>query len=506
MRRRTFSVLIAIAILTAVAVWIDLPDNPGIHIHGWGIDYDRDIEIVQGLDLRGGIQVLLEADLPEGTKVEPDAMETARKIIESRVNGLGIAEPIVQLQGSQRIIVELPGVENEAQALSTIRETGLMEFIDTGYQPLFPGMVVQTDYVPGQPIASAQEAVTDTVPTTAEGERIYHTVMTGEALKNAWRTGDTSKGYIEHMVGFELRPEWASFFSEYTGSHVGQYLTIVLDKTVISSPKIETRIPDGTGTITGKFTREEADSLAIQLRYGALPIPLRVESNQKIGPSLGQESIAQSIKAGIVGLSAVLLFMLIYYRLPGLLADLSLLIYGLLNFAVFKMGSMFMIVLAIVLLIIYLIERRDAWLLWMGIGMILIGTILNFQAVTLTLPGIAGFLLSTGMAVDANILIFERIKEELRAGRTLRAALSAGFDRAWTSIWDSQASTLIICAILYIFGSNFGASIVKGFAITLAIGTVINLFTAITVTRTFMSIAFEAGEERISQKRWLLGV
>ena len=502
MRQRTFSVLIAIAILTAIAIWIDLPDNPGIHIHGWGIDYDRDVQIIQGLDLRGGIQVLLQADLPEDAKAEPEAMETARKIIESRVNGLGIAEPIVQLQGNQRIIVELPGVENEAQALSTIRETGLMEFIDTGYQPILPGTVVQTDYVPGQPI----EPVTDILQTTEDGQPIYHTVMTGEALKNAWRTGDTSKGYIEHMVGFELQPEWASFFSEYTGSHIGQYLTIVLDKTVISSPKIESRIPNGSGTITGKFTREEADSLAIQLRYGALPIPLRIESNQKIGPSLGQESISQSIKAGIVGLSAVLLFMLIYYRLPGLLADLSLLIYGLLNFAVFKMGSTFMIVLAVVLLIIYFIERRDAWLLWMSIGLFVVSIILSFQAVTLTLPGIAGFLLSTGMAVDANILIFERIKEELRSGRTLRAALSAGFDRAWTSIWDSQASTLIICAILYIFGSNFGASIVKGFAITLAIGTVINLFTAITVTRTFMSATFEIGEKRISQKRWLLGV
>jgi protein-export membrane protein SecD len=165
-----------------------------------------------------------------------------------------------------------------------------------------------------------------------------------------------------------------------------------------------------------------------------------------------------------------------------------------------------MIVLAILLAIIYFIERKDTWLLWMSTGMFVVAVILNFQAVTLTLPGIAGFLLSTGMAVDANILIFERIKEELRAGRTLRAALNGGFGRAWTSIWDSQASSLIICAILYIFGSNFGASIVKGFAITLAIGTVINLFTAITITRTFMSVAFEIGQDNISKRPWLLGV
>ena len=303
-----------------------------------------------------------------------------------------------------------------------------------------------------------------------------------------------------------MNSDWARFFSEYTASHVNQRLAIVLDKEVISSPEITERIPNGTGSISGDFSREGADALAIQLRYGALPIPLRIESNQKIGPSLGQESVGQSIKAGIIGLSAVLLFMLVYYRLPGLLADLSLVIYGLLNLAVFKMGSLFMIILAVTLVIIYLIERRDSWLLWMSVGIFVVAVILNFRAVTLTLPGIAGFLLSTGMAVDANILIFERIKEELRAGRPLRAALHTGFDRAWTSIWDSQASTLIICAILYIFGSNFGASIVKGFAITLSIGTVLNLFTAITVTRTFMSTVFENGEKHIADKPWLLGV
>jgi protein-export membrane protein SecD len=497
-----YSVLAAILVLTAIAFWIVLPANPGIHLHFWGINYDRDVQIRQGLDLQGGIQVLLEADLPADTKVEPDAMETARKIIENRVNGLGVTEPLVQLQGTRRIIVELPGLEREEQALATIQQTGLMEFIDSGSQYLAPGTVVQTDYVPGQPIAPDPGA-----PQVAEdGTPIYHTVMTGGALKNAWVGTDTTKGYTEYLIGFELNADWATVFSDYTGANINNFLAIVLDKQVISCPRIETRIPDGKGTITGKFTRDEADALSVQLRYGALPIPLRVESNQTIGPSLGQESVQQSIKAGIVGLSAVLLFMLIYYRLPGFLADLSLIIYGLLNFAVFKLGSTFMLVLALVLFLIYMLERRDNWLLWMSIGLLLVAVLLNFQAVTLTLPGIAGFLLSTGMAVDANILIFERMKEEIRAGRTLRSALNAGFDRAWTSIWDSQASTLIICAILYVFGSNFGASIVKGFAITLAIGTVINLFTAITVTRTFMSTAFELGEEGIARRRWMLGV
>ena len=502
MKQRTYLVLAAILVLTAAAIWIALPSNPGIHIQVGSFQYDREVKIHQGLDLQGGIQVLLEADLPEDVQVTTQSIETARKIIEGRVDGLGVTEPLVQLQGNRRIIVELPGLEREEQAISTIRETGLLEFVDTGDQFILPGTIVQTDHVPGQPISEGPGEL----QFTEDGEPIYHTVMTGEALKNAWLGSDNSRGYVEYLIGFELNPDWADFFSNYTASHINQFLTIVLDKEVISSPRIESRIPDGRGTITGKFTREEADALAIQLRYGALPIPLRIESNQKIGPSLGQESVQQSIKAGIAGLSAVLLFMLVYYRLPGLLANLSLIVYGLLNLAVFKLGSTFMFILALVLFIIYLIERRDNWLLWMSVGLAFLALVLNFRAVTLTLSGIAGFLLSTGMAVDANVLIFERMKEELRAGRTLRSAVNAGFDRAWISIWDSRASTLIICAILYVFGSNFGAGIVKGFAITLAIGTVINLFTAITVTRTFMSALLESGEEAIARKRWLLGI
>jgi protein-export membrane protein SecD len=501
MRQRTLAVLAAILVLSLIALWIAWPENPGIHLHFWGLDYDRDVEVSQGLDLQGGIQVLLEADVPAEEKVNPEAMETARKIIENRVNGLGVTEPLVQLQGNQRIIVELPGLEREEQALATIQQTGLMEFIDTGPEFLPPGTIVQTDYTPGQPISDAP----GTMQSAEDGTPIYHTVMTGEALKEAWAASDNSRGFVEYLIGFELNPDWAAFFSDYTGSHIEQFLTIVLDKEVISSPQIQSRIPDGRGTITGDFTRDEAEALAVQLRYGALPIPLRVESNQRIGPSLGQESVEQSIKAGIVGLGAVLLFMLLYYRLPGFLADLSLIIYALLNFAVYKLGSTFLLILGVVLLVIYLIDRRDTWLLWLSLGIMFAAVVLSFQSITLTLPGIAGFLLSLGMAVDANVLIFERMKEEIRAGRSARTAANVGFDRAWPSIWDSQVSTLIICGVLYVFGSNFGAGIVKGFAITLAIGTVINLFTAITVTRTFMSATFELGEERIAHRQWLLG-
>ena len=269
----------------------------------------------------------------------------------------------------------------------------------------------------------------------------------------------------QYVIPFELDQEAAQTFGQYTASHVGQYLCIVLDKTVISCPTIREPIPGGRGSISGAFTLEEARQLAIQLRYGALPMPLRVESFNRVGATLGEESVNRSVRAGVIGLSVVLLFMLVYYRLPGGLADLALVIYVLINLALYKLIP-----------------------------------------ITLTLPGIAGFILSAGMAVDANILIFERMKEELRAGRGLGRAIDMGFERAWPSIRDGQLSTLIICAILFLFGTNFGASIVKGFAITLALGTMVNLFTAVFATRTFVrQVAIGAGKW-LSERKWVLGV
>jgi len=203
----------------------------------------------------------------------------------------------------------------------------------------------------------------------------------------------------------------------------------------------------------------------LQLRYGSLPIPLKVVETSAVGPTLGQESVDKSVRAGAIGLAIVLLFMLIYYRLPGFLADLALIIYALLTFALYRLIP-----------------------------------------VTLTLPGIAGFLLSVGMAVDANILIFERMREELRQGRTLQRAIEVGFRRAWTSILDSNISTWITCLILWLFGNSFGASVVKGFAVTLGLGVLISMFTAVTVTRTFIHTAFAIGGEKLREKKWLLGV
>ena len=291
---------------------------------------------------------------------------------------------------------------------------------------------------------------------------IYKTIITGAGLKNVG-LDTTEQG--EYIIPFELNSDAAQTFADYTTANVGKYLCIVLDKTVISCPTVREPIPSGQASISGKFTFDTARQLAIQLRYGALPVPLRVESFNRIGATLGHESVQKSVRAGVVGLTIVLLFMLIYYRLPGGLADAALIIYVLLNFALYKLAP-----------------------------------------ITLTLPGIAGFMLSTGMAVDANILIFERMKEELRHGRKLITAIEIGFSRAWPSIRDSQLSTLIICAILFFFGTNFGASIVKGFAITLAIGTVVNIFTAVFATRTFVrQVAVSAGEW-LAKRQWLLGV
>jgi protein-export membrane protein SecD len=240
-------------------------------------------------------------------------------------------------------------------------------------------------------------------------------------------------------------------------------MAIVLDGRVLSAPTINGAI-SGNGEISGQFTQQEAESLAIQMRYGALPVPLKVADIRTIGASLGQDSVNSSIRAAIVGLIAIFVFMIVIYRLPGLLAALALVCYIIFNLAIYKLIP-----------------------------------------VTLTLPGIAGFILSIGMSLDANILIFERLKEELRVGRSLRAAIEAGFNRAWPAIWDSNLSTLITCAVLFWFGNTFGASTVKGFAITLAIGVGLSMFSAILITRTFMRSFLTSAGQKLMESRNLLG-
>jgi preprotein translocase subunit SecD len=459
--------LIPILIIAIAAAWVVLPDNPGIHIGG----IDKDIRVVRGLDLQGGLQVLLEADLPPEQEITAEHMQTARDIIERRVNALGVTEPLVQVAGSRRIVVELPGVDEPEDAVATLKETGLLEFIEISMadvQTLGPDLQVQTDFgrsatAPAptpqvDPTGEAQPTGGGVATPAAEGpdaeqepdggsEPVFHTVMTGTDLEGAIVQQDQLGNYI---VAINFTPEGSQKFAEYTSEHVGDILGIVLDKRLISFPRISEPITQGGASITGDFTLQEANSLAIQLRYGSLPIPLKVGESKTVGPTLGQDSLQKSTVAGVVGLIVVMLFMGLYYRLPGVLADLALLIYATVTFALFKLIP-----------------------------------------VTLTLPAIAGFVLSIGVAVDANVLIFERLKEELRSGRTLRQAIDLGFSRAWPSIRDSNLSTLITSAILFWFGNTFGASIVKGFSLTLALGVIVSLFTAITVTRTFLHLVLD---------------
>jgi len=504
MQQRDMTLLMVIAILTGIAVWVVLPTNPGLHIHFGPINFDRDIKIHRGLDLQGGMQVVLEADLPAGQQIDADAMGAAKVIVENRVNGLGVSEPLVQLAGSNRIVVELPGIKDPELAISTLRQTGLLEFIDTGSIFLPPGTEVKTSFresgefgietptpVPtatstplatatNTPLATATATPTITpvvtptgvisptaaglepTPTPTPRPRIFRTVITGRHLETAQLGQDE---YGRPQINFKLTDEGSKIFAAHTSANVGSYLAIAMDGVIISCPRIETAITEGSGRITGDFKLATARSIVIQLRYGALPVPLKVIQNRTVGPTLGQDSVAKSTRVGIIGVIITLLFMLTYYYLHGIVADIALLIYAMVTFALFKLIP-----------------------------------------VTLTLPGVAGFLFSVGTAVDANILIFERMKEELRQGKRFSSAIQAGFDRAWTSIRDSNLSTLITCVILYWFGSNFGASMVKGFAVTLFLGVLVSMFTAITVTRTIIRLLYAVGGESLRNSRWLIGL
>jgi len=432
--------IIPILILLAISIYINLPNHPGIHIG----DFHKEIETHLGLDLVGGVQALLEADLPDDVVISQENMQTARGIIEDRVNGLGVSEAVVQIAGDRRILVELPGEQDPEQALATVKETALLEFVDFGdlsvqEASLLYNAKIQTDYQTSTDNAD--------LSTSSPDNPVFHTVITGASIK---QVGVTTDGIGNPRVIFELTPEGSIIFSEFTSANIGSMLAIVLDKEVISTPRIDDAITGGQGSISGNFTIDSANELAIQLRYGSLPVPLKVVQTQTIGPTLGEDSLNRSLVAGIIGMAVVMVFMALYYRLPGLIADLALLMYALITFAIYR---------------------------WIPI--------------TLTLPGIAGFILTFGVAVDANVLIFERMKEELRKGRTIQQAISLGWERAWPSIRDSNLSTLITSAILFWFGSSFGASIVKGFSLTLAIGVLVSLFTAVTATRTFLHLMLD---------------
>ena len=485
MGQRNITIVIGILLLTGLLIWINTAEVEYTYpteeesavtqatppwwapFLFWQPGLQRSIEIHQGLDLQGGLQVVLESDLPESQTLPEGAMEAARIVVDNRVNGLGVTEPLVQLQGDNRMIVELPGISDPDLAISTIRETGLLEFVDAGFSPIPDGTVIETSLggreLKGNDTAVDNETSEDVSTAEAQPAKVYETIITGSDLAEVDNAGINQNSLVVE-IGFSLTPEGGQKFGEYTGANIGNFLCIILDKVVISCPTVNARI-DTRGVISlGNSTIEEGRALQVQLEYGALPIPLKIVENRTVGPTLGQDSVQRSIRAGTIGLIVVLLFMIVYYRLPGFVAALALVIYGLLNFALYKLIP-----------------------------------------VTLTLPAITGFILSIGMAVDANILIFERLKEELRAGRSLKAALELGFTRSWPSIRDSAVSTLITCFILFWFGSNFGASVVKGFAVTLALGVVTNIFTAVTVTRALMRFMVGLFGNSLKDNDFLMG-
>ena len=371
-----------------------------------------------GLDLQGGTHLVLQGDMssvPEADRLE--AIKGVQQVIERRINAYGVAEPIIQIRGNDRIIVELPGVRDTEEAKQLIGKTAQLDFRERG------------------PDGQWQ-------PATANGPDGPDTALTGKYFRKAEVGRDPTSNVP--VIHFQFNDDGARMFGDITTRLVGRPIGIFLDDELITAPNVREPITGGQGVITG-VSLAEARTYVIQLNAGALPIPVSIEQERTVDATLGSDSIRKSIVAGQVALAIVVLFMVLYYRLPGLLASVALLVYTLITLAVFKLIP-----------------------------------------VTLTLAGIAAFILSVGMAVDANILIFERTREELRAGRTLGSAIDEGFRRAWSSIRDSNVSTIITCILLYWFGNNFGASLIMGFALTLGIGVVVSMFSAIFVTRSLL--------------------
>lgn len=428
MRRANLPLLGFILLLTVTSIWVIWPQMPenylpgfipwprsqGIHIQIGTSSFDRQGQRL-GLDLQGGTNIVMQADLSKTSDADrEDAMKSLLATIDRRVNAYGVSEPSIQRVGPDRVAIQLAGVRDVEEAKKLIGQTAQLVFKE------------RTTGTNGQP-------------------EDKETGLTGRDLKRAYAGIAPNLGIP--VVNFEFNDRGTQIFADMTArlAPVRGQIAIFLDNELITSPQVDEPIPQGRGYIRGNFTLQSAQTLAIQLNSGALPVPVSIIRQQDVDATLGSDSIRKSILAGQIGLLIVGVFMIVYYRLPGLVAVSALLVYTVVTLAVFRLIP-----------------------------------------VTLTLAGIAGFILSIGMAVDANILIFERMKEELRAGRTLGAAMEAGFKRAWTSIRDSNISTLITSLILLYFGSTFGASLVTGFALTLMIGVIVSMFTAIVVTRTFL--------------------
>src|SRR5438067_12461913 len=424
MKRLLFILLLTV--LAAIVVWPQkpgnyipggdaLPGSPGIHLGNFARQGAK-----LGLDLQGGTQLTLQADMSQiADDQKANAMKGVVNVIQRRVNAYGVAEAEIQTRGTDRLIVQLPGVKDIEEAKKLIGQTAKLEFKEQD--------------ATGQWVPAAGQLNGETVALTGA-----YLIAGHQQVTFASRAGLPD-------VAFEFNSDGATLFGQVTQRLLNKPLGIFLDGQEISAPTVQAVLTN-SGVITG-LSLDQARLLALQLNAGALPVPVSIQSETTVDATLGADSVHKSIVAGELALIVVVAFMLLYYRLPGLAASGALLVYALVTLSIFKLIP-----------------------------------------VTLTLASIAGFILSVGMAVDANILIFERMKEELRSGKTIAAAIRAGEDRAWPSIRDSNTSTLITCAVLYFFGQQFGATIIMGFALVLGIGVVVSLFSAIFVTRTFLEL------------------
>ncbi len=501
MSRGNITVLVLILIIFSFGLWVLLPlqgerlGRTGLHL---------------GLDLVGGVHLVYQADFEN---IDPDnraaVMDRALVTIQNRIDKYGVAEPIIQQLGSDRILVQLPGFTDIDAAKSLVQQTGFLEFRQVEFSN--GEAVTLNDYLQQEDVHFLDAAETDGrifVTTNEQGKNqtvgylkfedgAYHfedaagnavaadtlsdyatavawikargddgTPLTGELLADAEPLVDQSEVVPKYVVSIKWNDEGSTIFDEVASRlyNSGAYgtlhraLGIFLDDTLLSAPQILQASYGGSGQITGDFTPDEASELANLLQSGALPMPLIQPPlfEEKVSATLGAQFIELSWLAGLIGIILVMLFMIAYYRLPGLVSALALVFYGVIMLMLFKLIP-----------------------------------------VTLSLAGIGGFIVSIGMAVDANVLIFERLKEELRSGRTLGAAIETGFKRAWAAIWDSNVTTLIVCIILYWLGSSIVASApVTGFALTLGIGVVISMFTAIVVTRTLLRFLIHSGLQR----------
>ncbi|KKT17409.1 MAG: protein-export membrane protein SecD [Candidatus Nealsonbacteria bacterium RIFCSPHIGHO2_02_FULL_43_13] len=420
-KRKTYVVVLVIFILAFLAGNLVFPKF-------LNLPYLPDVPFKLGLDLQGGIHLVYEADMSGiPTSDYSSSLQGLRDVIERRVNLFGVKEPTVQTQESSnqhRLIVELAGIDEPAKAIEMIGQTPYLEFKEykENYQEIIDKNVEAREKV--------EVALEDPFQLTS---------LTGKYLKKAELSFDQTT--YQPLVSLQFDDEGAKIFEELTSRNIGKPLAIYIDGLPISAPTVQEKISQGKAQISGRFTLEEAKTLARNLNAGALPVPITLISQETVGPALGKIALEKSLQAGIWGLAAVVIFMTIFYRLPGLLASLALVIYAILNLTLFK-------------------------------------TI----PVTLTLAGLGGFILSIGMAVDGNILIFSRMREELRQGKTFAIAVEEGFKRAWPAIWDGNFTLLIVAVILFSFGTSF----VKGFAFTVIIGTLLSMFSAIIITKSFL--------------------